>query len=67
MEMFYVGEGSVQPCNFMMVPNIWIPNTQTLYKPVPLSIPNSSVNVPISSGRRLFGIRDDVGVFYISH
>ena len=65
--MFYVGEGDVQPCNFMMVPNLWIPNTQTLYKPVPLSIPKTSVNVPISSGRRLLGIRDDVGVLYLSH
>ena len=55
--MFYVGEGGVQPCNFMMVPNLWIPNTQTLYKPVPLYIPKTSVNVPISSGRCLLGRR----------
>ena len=55
--MFYVGEGGVQPCNFMIVPNLWIPNTQTLYKPVPLSIPNTSVNVPISSGRCFLGRR----------
>ena len=55
--MFYVGEGGVQPSNFMMVPNLWIPNTQTLYKPVPLSIPNTFVNVPISSGRCLLGRR----------
>ena len=65
--MFYVGEGSVQPCNLMIVPNLWIPNTQTLYKPVLLYISKTSVNVPISSGRRLLGIRDDVGVLYLSH
>ena len=57
LEMFYVGEGSDQPCNFMMVPNLWIPNTQTLYKPVPLYIQKTFVNVPISSGRCLLGRR----------
>ena len=51
--MFYVGEGGVKPCNFMMVSNLWIPNTQTLYQPVHFSIPKTSVNVPSSSGRCL--------------
>ena len=32
-----------------------------------MSVEKTSVNVPISSGRRLLGIRDDVGVFYLSH
>ena len=37
--------------------NLWIPNTQTLYKTVPLYIPKTSVNVPISSGCCLLGRR----------
>ena len=32
-----------------------------------MSVPKTSINVPISSGRRLLGIRDDVAVLYLSH
>ena len=51
----------------MMVPNLWIQNTQSQYKSVPLSVLNTSVNFPFSYGRRLLGIRDDNGVLYLSH
>ena len=47
--------------------NLGIPNTKSLYRPVQLSEPKTSTNVPISSGRLLIGIRDYIGVLYLSH
>ena len=32
-----------------------------------MSVPKTSVHVPIFSGRRLLGIRDNIGVLYLSH
>ena len=45
--------------------NLWIPNTKTLYRPVQLFEPKTSINVQIYFLYRLHGIKVGVRVLYL--
>ena len=47
--------------------NLGIPNTKSLYRPIQLSEPKTSINVPLSFVRRLHGIIVDIHVLYLKH
>ena len=53
--------------DFHVCSNLSIPNTMTLYRPIQLSVPKTSTNIPISFVRLLHGIRFDVCVLYLKH
>ena len=50
-----------------MAPNLWLPNTKTLYWPVNFLEPKTSINIPFPSGRGLLGIKVDILFLYLKH
>ena len=50
-----------------MAPNLWLPNTKTLYWPVNFLQPKTSINFPFPSGRGLLGIKVYIRFLYLKH